>query len=194
MDYLQAIEAGIKAGVPYHEIARKIYITYPTSAFVGAEEQQFEVLNEISVFFGVPISCIHIAGSAKTGRSFHKKRDFIPGVSDLDVAIVDTPLFVQYMEIVFTRSKGYFDRSTFPIRRGSSTYEEYVRYLSRGIFRPDLMTICPDRAHWNDFFTRLSDKHNKLFKSINAAIYLSQSFFESKQRSTIKSHIENRPI
>ena len=142
----------------------------------------------------MPISCIQIAGSAKTGRSFHKRQDFIPGTSDLDVAIVDAPLFVRYMELVFAKSKGYFDQTLFPFRNGASTYEEYVRYLSRGIFRPDLMTIGPERACWNDFFTRLSDKHTKLFSSISAAIYLSQSFFESKQRSAIKSYIENRPV
>jgi hypothetical protein len=194
MNHIQAIEAGIKAGVPFTEIARKIYITYPTLAFVGAEEQQYEVLNEISQFFGVPISCIQVAGSAKTGRSFHKQQDFVPGISDLDVAIVDASLFVRYMELVFIKAKGYSDKTGFPVRKGLSTYEEYFRYIARGIFRPDLMTVGPERAQWRDFFSKLSDKHTTLFGSISAAIYLSQSFFEYKQRTAIKSYVEYRPI
>jgi len=194
MDHLQAIEEGVKAGTPYNEIVRKIYLTYPTKAFVGAEEQQYKILNEISEFFEVPINCIQVAGSAKTGRSFHKKQDFNPGISDLDIAIIDARLFLKYMEHVFAKSKGYSDQTSFPVRDGSSTYEEYVRYLGRGIFRPDLMISGPERANWNNFFSKLSDKHSNLFSSISAAIYLSQTFFESKQRSAIKSYLNNRPI
>jgi hypothetical protein len=194
MDHLKAIDIGVKAGIPYHEIARKIYLTYPTKAFVGAEEQQYDILNEVSVFLDVPITTIQVAGSAKTGRSFHKGEDFVHGSSDLDIAVIDARLFTKYVEIVFKRSKGYSDQTGFPIRNEKSTYEEYVRYLSRGIFRPDLMTVGAERAHWNNFFGRLSGKHTNLFGTINASIYLSQIFFENKQRSSIKFHLENRPL
>ncbi|NOT59905.1 MAG: hypothetical protein HOP19_06730 [Acidobacteria bacterium] len=194
MNHLQAIDQGAKVGVPYHEIARKVFLTYPTQVFVGAEEQQYEILNEISEFFSIPIMCIHVVGSAKTGKSFHKSQDFIPGSSDLDVGIIDSSLFIKHMELVFTQSKGYFDRTSFPMRNGVSSFQDYISYLSRGIFRPDLMPVGPERARWNDFFGRLSGKHNKLFRSISAAIYLSQNFFEQKQRSAIKNYLQNRPI
>jgi hypothetical protein len=194
MNHIEAIEVGISAKLSYQEIARKIYLTYPTMAFVGAEEAQYGVLSEISGFFKVPICCIQVAGSAKTGRSFHKRQSFLPGVSDLDIAIVDSQLFVRYMEFVFEQSRGYADLTSFPVRRGVSTHAEYVRCITRGIFRPDLMTVGPERAAWNNFFTRLSDKHTQLFRSINASVYLSESFFESKQRSAIKQFAESRPL
>lgn len=194
MNHLEAIEAGIRGNVSHSEIARKIYLTYPTKAFVGAEEQQYLIVNEIALFFDVPITAIQVAGSAKTGRSFYRRQDFIPGTSDLDVAIVDTRLFVKYSEIVFTRSKGYSDQVLFPIRNGASTYQEYVQYLSKGIFRPDLMVTGPERASWNNFFGQLSSKHQNLFGTITACIYMSELFFESKQRSSIKRFLEDRAI
>lgn len=194
MDHIQAIEVGLQANASYNEIARKIYLTYPTKAFFGTEEQQYLILNSIAEKFGVPITTIQIAGSAKTGRSFHQKTDFKPGSSDLDVAIIDSRLFVRYTEIVFAQSKGYSDLSKFPLREGKSTYEEYVRYVSRGMFRPDLMTYGTERADWTSFFGRLSTRHTSLFGAITACIYLSESFFESKQRSAIKSYIDNRAV
>ena len=194
MNHLEAINAAIAAKTPYTEIVRKVFLTFPTQAFVGLEDHQYAILNEISEYFGVPITAVHVTGSAKLGRSLHKRTDFRAGESDLDVAIIDTRLFVNYMEIVLRRSKGYSDRSVFPIRDGQSTQEEYIRYLARGIFRPDLMPTGPERADWQNFFGRLSGMHAKLFRSISAAIYVSQSCFEAKQRSAIRHHAENGPL
>jgi hypothetical protein len=194
MIHLSAIDIGLAAKKSYGEIARKIYLTYPTKAFIGHEEQQYEVLNEISLFFGIAITGIQVAGSAKTGRSFHKQQDFTPGTSDLDIAIVDSRLFIKYMEFVLKESKGYSDLTKFPVRNGISTHDEYTRYISRGIFRPDLMTIGPVRAEWNNFFGTLSTQHTNLFKSINSSIYLSQNFFESKQRSAIKNYTQYKAL
>jgi hypothetical protein len=194
MDHIDAIEIGLREAAPFHEIARKIFLTYPTKAFVGAEEQQFTVLNAIREFFDVPITAIQVAGSAKTGKSFHAQKDFVQGTSDLDVAIVDARLFSKYAETVIRVSKRFSDQSVFPMRRGRSTYREYVDYIAKGMFRPDCMPVCPERAHWHSFFGNLSTQHTNLFGSINACIYLSEGFFESKQRSVIKNYVDSKAI
>jgi hypothetical protein len=126
--------------------------------------------------------------------SFHKNTAFIPTVSDLDIAIIDTDLFRFYTEYIFKETNGYNDRSSFPIRDGRSIYNEYTKYLSKGIFRPDLMPSCRKRANWFEFFGKLSTKHKDLFKSINAGIYISQVFFEHKQCSIINDYISNKAI
>lgn len=194
MDYIRAIDDAVKNGVPHSEIARKIFLTYPTKAFVGQEEAQFEILNEIAVFFHIPITSVQVAGSAKTGRSFYQQRDFTPKFSDLDIAIIDLNLYTKYCEISFRRSKGYSDLTKFPLRSNKRTFDEYIRYLTRGIVRPDLMPTGPERAEFKNFFGKLSAKHLSLFSNINAAIYQSQAFFEDKQRSAIQSYLNNRPI
>ena len=187
MDHLDAIDAGVTAKKPFHEIARKVFLTYPTKAFIGNEEQQFEILNDVATYFWVPITCIQVAGSAKLGYSLHKKAAFTPGESDLDLAIIDGQLFAHYLEIGLKLSKSYSDGTAFPIRDGVSTMGEYLRYLAKGIFRPDLMPKGHQRAEWNNFFGQLSARHSGLFKSISVAVYISQSCFENKQRSAIKT-------
>jgi len=187
MDHLEAIDAGLTAQQPFNEIARKVFLTYPTKAFVGNEERQYEILNDVAGHFRVPITCVQVAGSAKLGHSVHKKTPFTPGQSDLDLAVIDNQLFAWYLAVGLRLSKGYSDGTSFPVREGASTQTEYLRYLARGIFRPDLMPIGQERAAWNNFFGKLSARHTVLFKSVSAAVYLSQDCFESKQRSAIKA-------
>ncbi|PKA71919.1 hypothetical protein ATI02_4932 [Pseudomonas baetica] len=191
MDYLKAIKIGKDANTPYNEIARKIFLTFPTHAFIGNEEHQYSVYNEISKFFDVPISSVHVAGSAKIGKSIHKGRDFEPGISDLDIAIIDVRLFLKYMEYVCKVSKNYTDLTRFPMVGITSTCESYLKYLSKGIFRPDLMVNGEKRAEINNFFGVLSSKYSGLFSSINAAVYMSEAFFENKQRSVITNVVKS---
>jgi hypothetical protein len=190
MDHLEAIDAGVAAGIPYHEIARKVFLVYPTKVFVGNEERAYSIANKIALHFDVPLTSVQVAGSAKTGRSFFQQRDFIAGTSDLDIAIIDPRLFVKYMGIVFKQTKAYNNQTGFPIRGGRSAFDEYIIYLTKGIFRPDLMPASPAKADLLDFFGRLSQECTDLFSNINAAIYLSELFFENKQRSAIKHHAD----
>lgn len=194
MNHIESIEAGLKDKKPYNEIVRKVYLAYPTKALIGDEERQYQILNDISCFFNVPIMSIQVAGSAKTGRSFHKQKDFEPRNSDLDIAIIDPGLYQKYMETIFSVTKGYSDNTGFSIRNGKSTFEEYLSYLTRGIFRADLMPTCEARKAWNQFLGQLSQEHGDLFKSINAGIYMSQLFFENKQRSAIKNYIDTKAV
>ena len=191
MNHLEAINASVEAGQSYVDIARKIFLVYPTKVFVGNEEQQYAITNKIARHFDVPLTSIQVAGSAKTGRSFFQKRDFVPGSSDLDIAIIDSRLFSKYMEIVYSETRGYTDKTRFSIRDNRSTYDEYLTYITKGIFRPNLMPAGQEKANITNFFGLLSRNHTDLFKDINAAIYLSESFFESKQRSAIKNCITN---
>ncbi|WP_341708925.1 hypothetical protein [Halopseudomonas sp.] len=120
MNHIESIELGLRDRKPYNEIVRKVYLAYPTKALIGDEERQYQILNDISCFFRVPIMSIQVAGSAKTGRSFHKQKDFDPGNSDLDIAIIDPGLFRRYMEAIFSVTKGYSDNTGFSVRAGKS--------------------------------------------------------------------------
>ena len=195
MTHLESIDQGLTENRPYNEIARKVYLTYPTNALVGNEEREFKILNEISEHFNVPIMNIQVAGSAKTGFSFHKKTLFDAINSDLDIAIIDTNLFLNYSEWVFKNTNGYTDRSSFPINEdGQSTFKQYTNCVSKGIFRPDLMPVGKKRLKWIKFFGQLSYKNKDLFKSINAGLYFSQTFFEFKQISNINEYVSNKTI
>lgn len=192
--YCDSIEKRILEKKPHNEIARMIYLSFPTSVFIGNEERKFEIFNEISSFFNIPFMNIQVVGSAKTGFSFFKKTDFNSTNSDLDIAIIDSNLFISYTDIVFKLTNGYSNRANFPLFDGKSTYNQYINCVSKGYFRPDLMPHGKTKINWLKFFGKLSSKNKDLFKSINAGIYLSQTFFEYKQKSNINEYILNKAI
>lgn len=187
-DPIYAIDQSLENNLSHREIVRKIYLTYPTKALIGREEQQYSILNDISIFFDIPINHIQICGSSKTGISFHKNSTFTPKESDLDIAIIDHMLFQRYVEIVLSATDGLKDRSKFSGRK----YTDYIAYLAKGIFRPDTMPSCPERARWFEFFHKLSQKHKDFFKEINAGIYISQLSFEYKQAPNIANYISSK--
>jgi hypothetical protein len=191
MNYLDSIQSGLDAKKKHIEIARKIYLSHPTSAFKDKEEKQFDILNEVRDHFKIPITNIQVVGSSKIGQSLHKKSSFTAKKSDLDLAIIDSNLFVYYTELIYSSTKGFSDLTKFGRNHsGISNFQEYSQYLLKGIFRADLMPSGEVRAEWSTFFGKLSSKHIDLFKSINAGIYLSQLFFEIKQTSTIRNYIK----
>lgn len=194
MNHLEAIEEGIEKEIPHEETIRKVYLSYPTFAFLSNEDLKYEIFNEISLFFSIPITSIQVTGSGQIGKSLHKKTDFVIQKSDLDIAIIDHDLFLKYMEIVSNETNGYRDTNKFARdpKTGVSLKQQYQIYLSKGMFRPDLMPACAERNKINSFFGNLSTKHSKVFKSINAGMYISQFFFEKKQKTAIEAHISNK--
>ncbi|WP_439553694.1 hypothetical protein [Flavobacterium macrobrachii] len=195
MNHIESIDKSLRENLSPQEIVRKVYLTYPTSALINKEEKQYEILNEISLFFNIPINHIQVCGSSKTGRSFHKVSTFTPKKSDLDIAIIDHSLFLNYTEIVFKKTNGLINTSEFTnYVTNKNNYNSYVEYVSRGIFRPDFMPSCIERVNWFKFFNDLSKKHKDYFKSINAGIYQSQTFFEYKQISNIINYKNSKPI
>lgn len=149
-------------------------------------DKQFDIYNQISEHFNIPISNINAAGSGQTGYSFYKKTEFKEGESDLDIAIIDLNLFNKYIEIVYKNTNGLRDQSKF---KNPHSYKQYCSYLAKGIFRPDLMPSCKEKSEWFGFFNKLSQKYFELFKDINAGIYASQQFFEFKQAESLDESI-----
>ncbi|MBG9447291.1 hypothetical protein [Cytobacillus firmus] len=177
--------------IPKEDIVRKIFICYPTKAFQGREEIGFQIFDDISRFFNIPYNSVQVVGSAKTGKSYFKFTEFIEGESDLDIAIISPELYLEYMELSYKITKGYTDQSKFGFnRQQKSNVYEFKKCISNGIFRPDLMPNCPEKSKWWAFFNKLSNKHNAIFKNINAGIYATQYFFEFKQIEGLKKYME----
>jgi len=186
MIHNDGIKAGIAQKLDYNSIARKIYLAYPTFAFIDLYELEFEILDAICAKFNLPINSIQVAGSSKTGYSYHQNRAYKKGESDLDIAIIDQQLFLYYCESVFEITKGFSNLSGFGRTYEKSNHELYGTYILRGIFRPDLMPKSKLRTDWFDFFADLSKRYTSLFSSINAGIYLSEYYFETKQSENIE--------
>lgn len=194
MDHIESINLGLANKTPHNEIVRKIFLTYPTKVLIGNEERQFDILDEISKYFDVPITSVQVVGSAKLGLNLLSKIDFDKNRSDLDIAIIDSHLFRKYTEMIFQETDGYNDRSKFSLENGKSKFKSYESYISKGIFRPDFLPSGKTRINWNIFFNNLTEKNRDLFKSISGGIYFSQIFFEEKQCKTLKKYHSNEAI
>ena len=173
-------------------IARRIYFLSPTAAFEKDPDRELQVYQDVSKFFVIPFNSIQIVGSAKTGISLINSTPFAAESSDIDIAVVDQSLFMRYVEIAFAISEGYVRNDLFPIKEGKPTTRSFKKYLAKGMFRPDLMPHCPERADWMSFFSKLSGNHREFCAGMSAAIYASSVFFEWKQKIVVDKFIANR--
>lgn len=178
----------IDAGSANYGNVKKVFLSYPCNYFFDHPDIQFEIFNRISGEFKIPFSSIRVCGSAQTGYSFTNKRPFIEKESDLDIAIIDARLFQQILEQCYERSEG-FRPDTFPIDEvtSRSLRNQFMNYSGRGIIRPDLMPKGPEKQKIWSFFNRLSNDYAERFKSISAGIYLSETIYTLKQRSSLLS-------
>jgi hypothetical protein len=175
-------------------IARRIYFLSPTAAFEKEPDRELQVYLKVSEFFDIPFNAIQIVGSAKTGISLLKNTPFTAEDSDIDIAVVDQSLFMHYVERAFTISEGYRRFDLFPKNKddGKPTTSYFKECLAKGIFRPDLMPYCPDRAEWMNFFSKLSSNHREFCSGMSAALYASSVFFEWKQKIAVDKFIAAR--
>lgn len=175
-------------------IARRIYFLSPTAAFEREPDRELQVYSNVSEFFDIPFNSIQIVGSAKTGISLLKNTPFTAENSDIDIAVVDQSLFMHYVERAFTISEGYRRYELFPKSKsdGKPTVNYFKECLAKGVFRPDLMPYCPERAEWMTFFSKLSSCHREFCSGMSAALYASSVFFEWKQKSAIDKFIADR--
>ncbi len=183
----------VGASLPQRFVARRLFLYDFCYVFEKNPDQGFQILNAICEKFKLPFTAVKVVGSAHTGYSYLKKRDFVPGESDLDVAIISPSLFQEYSQSVYWLTHRYSDLSRFERRDGVSTAQDFRNSLGSGQFRPDRMPTCQLKADWYSFFNKLSNSYADLFKNINAGIYLSEGFFEMKNASILEAYEKAKP-
>lgn len=180
--YRESIHRALGQSASYPTIARQIYLSYPTFSFVNHPEKEFVIRNEISKFCAVDLFSIQFGGSAKTGESYHKDNFFEFGRSDLDAAIISSSLFLRYLEITLEVTDNFTDLTAFSVPEDA---DKIRKYISNGIFVPEIMPNCSQRIEWISFFNNLSDGNLDLFDNINGWIYSTQRVFELKFAKTV---------
>jgi hypothetical protein len=182
------IDKMVTASTSHRFITRRVFLYDFGYVFTDNQDRGFEILNAISEKFKLPFSAVKVIGSAHTGYTYFKQRDFVPGDSDLDVAIISTTLFQEYSQAVYWSTHRYSDLTKFRRIEGVSVDKDFRYYLGSGQFRPDLMPEGPLKTDWFGFFNKLSNKHVDLFRNINAGIYLSEGFFEIKNAAIVEAY------
>lgn len=182
------IAAMVDSSVPHRVIARRLFLYDFPIVFSDDQERGFVIMNAVCEHFKLPFSSLKVVGSAQTGYSYIKGRDFCLRTSDLDLAIINCDLFRYYSEEIYWLTDRYSNLSKFPRKNGLSVDQDFRNYLSEGQFRPDMMPDGKLKADWFSFFNKLSNNHTKVFKNINAGIYLSENFFVMKHSSIIQGY------
>ena len=175
------------------EMARKLYMSYPTSVLADDPETEYSIRNRYAALYSVPLAAVHIIGSAKTGFSLIKKTSFQPKVSDLDIAIVDIRVFQVFWEEAYETSRG-FEANLFqdPMKDGQVVVgggkKRFLTYLQRCIISPDYLPPGNLRQRLISDSGRISENYKAKFGKISAFFYASELFFQNKQQDAIETH------
>lgn len=192
VNHKKLIEDGAISHLPTRQIARQLYFLSPSFAFVGNYELQLQLYERICEFLRLPLSAIRLVGSGHTGFSLVKNTPFDKEKSDLDIAIVDSGLYLELFEHAFDITEGWTDMTKFsgaPVQQQRDTKEKFLKYLRKGIVRPDLMPASPRKADWENFFGKLGDDYSNFCNGISAGVYARESFMAAKQESAIKTYL-----
>jgi hypothetical protein len=187
----------LEIGEPKEQISRRIYLGYPTAIFRSQDNEEFEILNKVSLHFNVPFQAVHIVGSAKTGFSFVERRPFFEKISDVDIAIIDARLFTSYFEFAHKQTKGFkdftrYNSKTFMINKekGISKSDKLRDDICQGYINPFYLPDGEMKDSWINFFEELSETYSNRFKDISGVVYTSQYLFEMKQYIAIEKYFK----
>ena len=179
--------ADFKAALLAHDEATLIdryYQTQPAAALTTAQEASLR--RAIADHHRVPLRDVIIVGSAKLGFTLRPK----PGrpalssfgdASDIDVAIISGPLFLNLWKRIFLYAEQHDDWSD-----GNA----FRKFLQRGWLRPDRLprdAEFPERREWFEFYQGLTDSGEFGPYKIAAGVYFDEDFWgQYTKRSLIE--------
>ncbi|WP_146159722.1 hypothetical protein [Rhodovulum imhoffii] len=150
---------------------------YSTSGPVLDNGQQAALRRSVSDYLDVSVRDVVLVGSAKLGFTLRPKPNrpalsHFGDESDIDVAIISSPLFLRYWQETFSHwvDVGDWDQAG-----------KFREYLFRGWLRPDKLPRDADfplSKQWFDFFRSLQASGEFGGYKIAAGIYLNEHFWE----------------
>lgn len=169
-------------------VAKHEFLLDGAEYFKDKKELYFLVKKRISDAVSVDISEIRICGSAYWGKRYRDEAPFEPGVSDLDVALINPPIFCRCMAEVREATKNFSDQTVFPkISRDITTFDEFRDYAFRkGIIRTDLLPDTKTRRDMVAASDNISRDYLDHFEKITFFIYDSAVSFAVKQAGAVK--------
>lgn len=194
-DYRRNLEENRSNKTNSGEMARKLFLSYPTCAFIDDHELEFSIRDRVRKLYQIPLSSVQVIGSAKTGFSLVKKTEFKKGASDLDLAIIDHTMFARIWEEAHEISRGFEatrfnDLSSNNQIVAGSGQKRFLQYLQRGIIAPEFLPQGDQRRRILADFARITQTYQDYFSKISAFFYSSEYFFQVKQREAVDMHWE----
>lgn len=171
-DYRDEIKRQVGRGDEIGIVTERMFLSYPPISFGQELDIYHTIRKKISARLNISISNVHLCGSCFLGISPHKLTPFAPGRSDLDIAIVDAPLFERMLRASAEATNNYKNNTGFKRKNGQSDAESFVTYAGKlGMIRPDMMPRCRTKEDWFDGFSELTTEYSKMFSKISAGVY-----------------------
>ncbi|WP_143515644.1 hypothetical protein [Pseudooceanicola marinus] len=163
--------------------AREEFLLDSAHYFADKSDLYLSLKERIAADVYADISDVRICGSAYWGRRFRDESPFLPGVSDLDVAIISPQIFCRCMSEVRDLSKNFSDQSVFPKVTGKvSTFELFRDYaFGKGLIRTEHLPNVRTRRGFIESSDRISRDFASHFEKISFALYDSALSFANKQ-------------
>lgn len=168
-----------------HSTARREFLTDNAAYFKDKKDLYLLVKDDIASELEIPLSLIRICGSAYWGRSFTKDADFAPGISDLDVALINGDLYVKCLSEVRQVTRNFSNLTAF--RGGQNApllFQDYA--FKKGIIRTDVMPNTRTKKRLDTASDKVSRKHDDHFSKVSFSVYDSESSFTVKQISSTR--------
>ncbi|SEN30196.1 hypothetical protein [Nitrosomonas marina] len=152
------------------------------SCFALSDENHYRLREEVCEHFKVEFNDVILVGSGRLGFSLKQSKRFseFGEDSDIDLAIVSTPLFEKIWEEAYLFRKSAADWPNSNI---------FFRYLSEGWIRPD--KLPPSEyfnftKSWWDFFNNITKSNKYGPYKVRAGLYHSHFFLKEYQTICIE--------
>lgn len=169
--------------------ARRIFLEEASFAIGGKKNTEFYIKSVVARRFRVPFRAVVFCGSSHLGFSPYKDQEFIPGKSDLDLALISMDAFQATWRALNEATKSFTDFAVFSRFEQPLEVADEVKTMmvKRGVLHLSKMPACPDFDGIRDFLDKLAKPHRSLFGAITLSFYMNEYAYCWKQNSAIET-------
>ena len=121
--------------LPAVEAASAAYLSFMPEYFKDKVYLFNSIRKKVSEKLLVDIHQIYVCGSTQFGFSYIKNKEFIPGESDLDLAIISASLFSRYYGAAIEATNGFTDLRKFKSNEQANLF--FTGISRHGMIRPN---------------------------------------------------------
>ena len=105
--YIASIKTDASLGIRDSAISEKVFLTLLAAAFEADPHLSYRIRKATVEKLAVPITRVHMSGSAALGVSPQKSTPYASGTSDIGLVIIDERWFARMLEAAQTATRGY---------------------------------------------------------------------------------------
>lgn len=174
--------SGVNGVIPR---ARHLYLDRPSFALADKHQSEFSIKSQVAERYKIAFRSVVFTGSSQLGFSPVKDTLFEVGRSDLDIACIDSQLYMRFWESAAKASSAFSDQSKFGSPENLTRFKDQIS--RRAMILIDFMPKCAMKSSERAFQDELSRNNRRYFGRVSIAIYMNEYAFCWKQASAINA-------